>query len=357
MAYEKPSCSMNQLDKACARLFQNDCSVNEWVEGLQLLSNWRAAHSYPLNALNTTLRNRILSVDKEAITAQRLKRLESVLRKLRRRPTMQMSQMQDVDGCRAVVGGMANLGKVLRLYVDKPLKHTLNKVDNYIDMPKDDGYRSIHMRYRFAGRATASPWNNLRIEVQVRTKLQHSWATAVETVDAFTGENVKFGSGTEKWRRFFSLMGSVHAFYERQPLVPGTPTSVAELREELSYLSSDLNVPYMLRSYARIGRQMQGYKNGKDYWYLLELMPETSAVKMTSYPTKMSEAAKIEYAEAEKKFTGTLNQAVLVSVDSIKDLQKAYPNFFGDTRLFLSSLERFLSEEPQSRHRLFPIVA
>lgn len=356
MAYEKPSCSMNQLDKGCMRLFAGECDVDEWINGLQLLSNWRASHSYPLNALNTTLRNRALSVDPTAITAQRLKRLDSVLRKLRRRPTMQMSQMQDVGGCRAVVGGMKNLAAILRLYIERPLKHTLNKVDNYIDSPKEDGYRSIHMRYRFTGRATASPWNNLRIEVQVRTKLQHSWATAVETIDAFTGENIKFGVGAEKWRRFFSLMGSVHALYERQPPVPNTPLDIGELREELAQLSLDLNVAYMLRSYAKIGRQVQGYKNGKDYWYLLELMPSTSEVKMTSYPNRMSDDAKTDYAAAELRFQNTLNQAVLVSVDSIKDLQKAYPNFFGDTRLFLSSLERFLSEKNVPRNKMFPSI-
>jgi len=347
---------MNQLDKSCLRLFASGTTTDDWVTALQLLSNWRASHSYPLNALNTTLRNRVLSVDPSAITAQRLKRLESVLRKLRRRPTMQMSQMQDVGGCRAVVGGMKNLAEVLRIYVDRPLKHTLYKLDNYIDQPKEDGYRSIHMRYRFAGRATASPWNNLRIEVQVRTKLQHSWATAVETIDAFTGENIKFGAGADKWRRFFALMGSVHALYERQHPVPGTPVVTSELRDELSDLSTELNVPYMLRSYARIGRQVQGYKNGKDYWYLLELMPSTSEVKMTSYPNRMSDLAKNDYADAELRFRDTLNQAVLVSVDSIKDLQKAYPNFFGDTRLFLSSLERFLSEKITPRNKMFPNI-
>ncbi len=66
---------------------------------------------------------------------------------------------------------------------------------------------------------------------------------------------------------------------------------------------------------------------------------------MTSYSTRMSKVAKVDYADAEKRFTGSLNQAVLVPVDSIKDLQKAHQNFFGDTRIFLSALEVFPSEE------------
>ena len=47
----------------------------------------------------------------------------------------------------------------------------------------------------------------LRIEIQIRSRLQHAWATAVETVDAFSGTSLKTtgGSGSEKtdWGRFY----------------------------------------------------------------------------------------------------------------------------------------------------------
>jgi hypothetical protein len=36
--------------------------------------------------------------------------------------------------------------------------------------------------------------------------MQHGWATAVETVDAFTNENLKFGAGSDDWTRFFQLV-------------------------------------------------------------------------------------------------------------------------------------------------------
>ena len=44
----------------------------------------------------------------------------------------------------------------------------------------------------------------LWIEIQLRTSLQHAWATVVETVDAFTNENLKFGAGSDDWKRFFN---------------------------------------------------------------------------------------------------------------------------------------------------------
>lgn len=289
-----------------------------------------------------TLRNRALTVDKETVVAQRLKRLESVIRKLNRRPTMQMSQMQDVGGCRAVVSGMKNLSAIKKIYLDRPLAHSLTKMDDYIEEPKEDGYRSLHLRYRFRGRSTSTPWDGLRIEVQIRTKLQHSWGTAVETIDAFTGQNIKFSEGSQDWRRFFALMGSVHAYNERRPFIPSTPTDIAELRDEVQDLEARLRVTYLLRSYAQISQHIEGRTSGKAYWYLLELMPTENQIRLRSYPTKLHGTAQLAYAQIEKRFAETNNQAVLVSVDSIKDLKKAYPNYFGETRLFVSTLERFL---------------
>lgn len=345
VAYEKPAVSMNRLDKLCKTFFSEACTVNDAHEAVKHLYNWRSAHGYPLNALTMTLKNRVNLIDKNAIIAQRLKRLDSILRKLHRRPTMQMSQMQDVGGCRCIVSGTRQLRRLIEVYDLRPLNHALNKVDDYIQSPKADGYRSIHMRYRFKGRASATPWDNLRIEIQLRTKLQHSWATAVETVDAFTGENLKFGNGSTDWKRFFSLMGSLHALYEKNETVPGTPSSVVDLHKEIEHFTHELDVLYKLKSYAQITKHMQGYKKGKDYWYLLQLKPDNNSILFRSYPNQMSGAAQKAYEDIEKAFKDTKNQAVLVSVDSVTDLQKAYPNFFGDTRLFIASLERFLEQK------------
>jgi putative GTP pyrophosphokinase len=100
--------------------------------------------------------------------------------------------------------------------------------------PKEDGYRGIHVVARYHPRLTERvPWNGQRIEIQLRTTLQHAFATAVETVTTFTREPLKFGAGPTEWRRFFSLMGSALAMREQTPLVEGTPNTEAELIGEL----------------------------------------------------------------------------------------------------------------------------
>jgi hypothetical protein len=75
----------------------------------------------------------------------------------------------------------------------------------------------------------ASTYNGLRIEMQLRSRLQHAWATAVETVGTFLRQALKSSQGEGAWLKFFALMGSALARREHTPLVPGTPGAEAVL--------------------------------------------------------------------------------------------------------------------------------
>jgi hypothetical protein len=343
MAYEKPTSTANQIDKAGKVFFNQKLSVDERAEAVRQIWDWRTAHSYPLNALHMTLRGRALKVDVNALSAQRLKRLPSILRKLGRQPTMQMSQMQDIGGCRAIVTNMSRLRLLRFIYETNPLRHALSRTRDYIEDPKEDGYRSVHMMYRFSGKASSLPWHNLRIEVQMRTKLQHSWATSVETVDAFVGEDLKFGKGTSDWRRFFQLMGTVHARSEKAPDVPHTPANESRLFKEVKELERKLEVIRNLRAYARvtshITRQQRGVRRD---WYIVEMFPDEQRVTVRGFSLEQFAQAKQTLAELENKYQSTKNQVALVSTSSLTELRKAYPNYFADTAHFTGTLERFL---------------
>jgi hypothetical protein len=104
MNYEKLQFSFSAVDKAGAILRDwGNRGADEKQMALSIMQNYRAAHTYPLNGLYTTLRSRARKLDKTALAAQRLKRFESVFIKLMRNKSMQLSQMQDIGGCRAVL--------------------------------------------------------------------------------------------------------------------------------------------------------------------------------------------------------------------------------------------------------------
>ena len=64
-------------------------------------------------------------------------------------------------------------------------------------------------------------WDGLLVEVQLRTKLQHSWATAIETIQMFNKKQIKKRRSNIKtdWGEFFALVSSAFAYVEGMPMV------------------------------------------------------------------------------------------------------------------------------------------
>jgi hypothetical protein len=154
---------------------------------LSIAGNWRSSHGYPLHVFKTTLRGRAKKVDPKALVAQRLKRLPSIITKLQRFHAMQLSTMQDLGGCRAVVQTVSNVDRLVQEYEKTPTNTArFIKKNDYILTPKPDGYRGVHLIYEYQGRSQDGVFCGLKIEVHIRSLLQHVWATALETIDTFT---------------------------------------------------------------------------------------------------------------------------------------------------------------------------
>ena len=57
-----------------------------------------------------------------------------------------------------------------------------------------------------------------------------------------------------------------------------------------------------------------------------------------------------DYARVEKKIYGKKEyDAVLVGADTTKDLKKAYPNYFLDTKEFINHLNKILDKYPKNK--------
>jgi hypothetical protein len=318
---------------------------NEYGLAAAVIDHWRSCHAYPLNILQMNLRRSARKIDPSAVIAQRTKRLISIALKLDRQPSMKLTQMQDIGGCRAVVKSVAGVRALNKFYADESeMKHVLSTCDDYILHPRDSGYRGIHLVYRYhSDRNRSQVWNGLKIEMQLRSLYQHAWATAVETVGTFIGQALKSSRGPEEWQRFFALMGSVIAIRERAPLVPDTPSKARELIAELDNHAYILNVENLLSACAST---LQTIENSTEHahYYLLKLDPSASKLVVTGFKKEEIEKAQNAYQAAEISSDGRLRtDAVLVSVDSLSALPKAYPNYFADTRIFVELLKQALS--------------
>jgi hypothetical protein len=307
-----------------------------------LAENWRSSHGLPLNAFQSVLRGRANRVEQHVIVAQRLKRFASVMNKLVREPTMKLSQMQDLGGCRAILTSVQSVYSLYDMYRgDVSLVPSTLKCYDYIKEPKDDGYRGIHIAGRYHPRVKSrEPWQDQRIEIQLRTQLQHAFATAVETVTTFTKQPLKFGAGPTEWRRFFSLMGSALAEVEGTEFVKDTPTNHSELISSLQNTVEELKVRQRLRGWADAvkvlpRRHTKGFK-----WLLLVLNTTDNTIKVTGFADRGEAARAI--ASIEKSKRKDLD-AVLVWVNSLRNLRNAYPNYYADTQGFLGALDLVLA--------------
>ncbi len=318
-------------------------NLTEFGEALDIINNFRAIHGHPLNTFQTTLRIKGRHIDKNIIVAQRVKRLSSIDLKLSRFPTMTLSQMQDIGGCRGVVATVNNVNSLVDAYLKSDLKHKLHTHDDYMLAPKPTGYRGVHLIYRYFS-DKIDTYNSLKIEMQIRSQAQHAWATAVEIVGTFTQQALKSSQGADDWLRFFALMGTAIALMEGTPPVPGTPDNPAQLVEELNAAAAKLDAIGRLQAYGTAPQILESPESKKNHFFLLELDASEMKLEITGYKASQIVDASDDYLEAEKRFSkqGAGGDAVLVSVDSLASLRRAYPNYYLDTNMFVSLTEKAL---------------
>lgn len=343
MAWTVPNHTKGEVDRAGRALVSDELFQPDLWHALSVLNNWRSSHSFPLNTFQVGLRQKARSVDPDALIAQRIKRLSSIEAKLRRFPRMNMSQMQDIGGCRAVVQNVAQVHELADVHRQSAFKHKLLRIDDYLTSPQTSGYRGIHLIYRYFSDRSPT-YNGLQIEVQLRSQLQHAWATAVETVGTFLKQALKSSQGHAEWLRFFALMGSAIAIRERTNLVPETPARREELFSELRKTAAVLDVERRLAAYGDALQTLEDPSVVDAHYYILALDPVADTITIRGYSKAELPIATQQYLEIERKLDGSTGaEAVLVSVDSIAALKRAYPNYFLDTRAFLMAVQRALA--------------
>jgi hypothetical protein len=307
-----------------------------WGPSIDIVNNFRASHACPLNSFWVTLNKRASRINQKAITVQRLKRMRSIAGKLMNREDMKLSQMQDIGGCRSIMPTLADVYALRDLYINEPVSHVYGGQKDYIHDPKPSGYRGIHLKYRFTGKGTTLPWNNLKIEIQLRTLVQHRWATAVEAIGAFTSQALKSSQGDDHWLRFFVLMSSVYAMNEGCKTVPNTPTDLEQLYAEIRALNENHRIQETFGEYRKIIPTIAKKKGAK--YFLVTLDVSNKTVSVEGYKDEESRSANTAYTESETELDQSRKNIVLVSARTIKQLEKAYPNYFMDTHDFLRDM-------------------
>lgn len=326
-----PEHSNKAVQRASRTIGKGTGTPEEIQAARDVLSNYRLAHAFPLNAVTVTVRQRALDINPNAVVAERRKRLPTILDKLKRHPTMSVTTMQDLGGCRVVLDSVSEVEDLVTILRDSPrAKNRVKRVYNYLREdpgPRDSGYRGVHLVYEYG--ASKPEYQGLRIKLQVRTRLQHAWATAVETMDLFSGSELKYGKGDPAVLRFFVLVGSLMAHEEGTAPVPGADGPLVELTSELRHLEAEIGVLDRLRGYASIVGEHA--KTDRRNTLTLELRRQEGHLTVTVHETLADAESRLTVLEA---LDDDDLDAVLINIARISQLRDAYPNYFADTSRF-----------------------
>lgn len=92
----------------------DEASPEALLNAVLVLDAWRAAHAKPLGSINANLRHYVRKHEAvDAQVSQRLKRLETIVGKLQREPTMALARMEDIGGVRAIVTTQAQIDAIV----------------------------------------------------------------------------------------------------------------------------------------------------------------------------------------------------------------------------------------------------
>lgn len=217
---------------------------------LEQLRDYRARRCMGLTALFGSVAAAIGSVP--AIVSCRVKRTESIIRKLRRsqHQDMDFARMDDIVGFRVVTaefGKQQALTKALLTRFDNPKCH------DYVQKPAPSGYRAVHIVIKQeVTLLEGKPPTTFPVEVQLRTVFQNLWASTSESF----GEQVKEGGGPEGTRRYLQDLSACLA--GRETKAPNEPQGMSrQVPDGLSF--------YVVEFDRRSGEVIDGLDNLLDF--------------------------------------------------------------------------------------------
>lgn len=332
-------------------------------EGIELteeekleFDNFREAHNIIIKLFTIELKK--VNFSKQHLTASRNKRIETIISKLCRPEKPKLDRIHDIAGTRIIFENIKSLEDYIDILENTELVNFKEKINedknryNYIKNPKLDGYRSIHKVFYYSSNIPYSTLNeksfnleNKKIELQLRTRLQHIWATTVEIYDIINKSNIKTGTHNK-------LETKEGLFFKKCSLVfEGIESN------DVEKIKININEIFRDKDLVEIYNRLKGIKNikniqlpktlGSDEVFIL--ITDLNKGKTTFFTTDPIEKndkqdtflINASYRRLEEKNTKGEYILLLLTLGDIKKLKNVYPNYFLNTNEFISILKKY----------------
>ena len=300
------------------------------AEDISVIEEWRASHRNVLNTFQATLRNR--TKGQNVTVAQRHKRRRTIFDKLNRHPEMRLVRMDDVAGCRLIFESVDHLYAFREDFHKARFNHRRrNDVDkyDYIKSPKPTGYRGVHDVYEYDVQSnTNRHLTGLYVEIQYRTLVQHSWATAVEVIGFITESQPKFERGDDRYQEAMLYASEILARAMEKMAGRLPEMSDVDVVRNFRRLDSEL---HLLQTLKNLHAADKAYSQKKNAILVI------SEQGLDIYAFERGTDALGRLFELEDEFPE--RDVVLVKADTSEDVRIAFKNYFSDARDFVRYVE------------------
>lgn len=313
-------------------------------------AEFRTGHGEILQNFRMRLNNAYIKKRKDIVLVGRLKKRDTIINKIKdRHSKMDLVRMHDIAGLRLFFNDVASLKKFRKhfLEADKSVKYRrTNEVDkyNYIAKPNKMGYRGIHDVYE---EITEDPIK-MRLELQYRTWVQHSWATTLEIWDSAYGKKMKFGTETdENTVMFFRYVSELFArFLEKESFMLNM--SDKELFKQLIKLDKKTKAIKKLKQIKLVNVPKNRIMSRENSYIVLRKILENanSEVRLQMNFTNSDKVDKVFeiYSKLELSEKKDSSDIVMVTVKKPKIyLKKAYNNYFNDLETFFKNYDKAIA--------------
>jgi ppGpp synthetase/RelA/SpoT-type nucleotidyltranferase len=257
--------SKAEIDRLGNKVREEKDNLNEAT--LNQLQTYRTSHREVLSQIFTILCSYTKKIHPTSIVTYRIKRFESIIGKLNRYPDMRFSRMWDIGGCRCIMRHNIDVYK-LKEYLLKDASIEIVKEYDYIEVPQKDGYKSLHLFIKCKN-------DEKIIEVQLRSLIDHNWATLVEITDVLYDSKLKELGDNQELGRFHYLLSKINT------LQISEKKEIAEILQKYNYLEK-LSAVFS-RNYIKVRRQWFEIESQKGYKYFLIETTKEEVPKIESF--------------------------------------------------------------------------
>lgn len=293
---------------------------------LENLQNYRISHKDILARVFNILCKLNRKMNKENIVTYRIKRIESIIGKLNRYPNMKFSRMWDIGGCRCIVNNNDEVYKLKNL-IQQDDSLTIKKEYDYIETPQDEGYRSLHLFLSLKD-------DNKVIELQIRNREDHNWATLVEITDLLYDAELKEYGKDKDLLEFHQLLS------KRFNLTIEEKIRIIRIIKKYNYFKRLSDV--FSRNYIQIRKQWIEIQSKSNHNYFLIETTKDEIPRILSY--KRFEDAENEYFKIYKTDNNANVVLTHLPKQNYNQISIAYSNYILTFHSFLDDCYKILEQ-------------